>query len=61
MAYRKKRGTLNIGMRVEWGAALLAALYANTNSKKGGYKIHDFMLHEEETPINIEKAMETWR
>lgn len=58
--YRLKRGSLNIGMRVERGAALLATLYANARSKDGGYKIFDFMPHEEEPPISLEEAMNKW-
>jgi hypothetical protein len=59
LAYRKKRGSLHVGMRVEYGSALLATLYANSKSKRP-YKIWDFMQHDEEKPISIEQAMETW-
>lgn len=59
--YRNKRGSLNVGMRVERGAALLSTLYANSKSKHGGYKITDFMPHEEEPPIELEKARDEWR
>lgn len=59
--YRKKRGSLNIGMRVERGAALLATLFANSKSKNGGYRLYDFMPHEEEPPIPLEQAMESWQ
>lgn len=58
--YRAKRGSLNLGMRVERGAALLATLYANAHSKQGGYKLFDFMPHEEEPPVSLETAMEKW-
>lgn len=58
--YRAKRGSLNLGMRVERGAALLATLYANAHSKQGGYKIFDFMPHEEEPPVSLEQAMGAW-
>jgi hypothetical protein len=58
--YRQLRGSLNIGMRVERGSALLAAIYANSKSKNGGYKIFDFMAHEEEPVPTLEEAMETW-
>jgi len=61
VAYRKKRGTLNPGMRIERGAALLATLFANSKSKNGGFKIYDFMLHEDEPPATLENAMETWK
>lgn len=39
---------------------MLAALYANTNSSNGGYKIYDFMPHDSEQPLTLERAMETW-
>ncbi|NBA95504.1 hypothetical protein GUY40_11105 [Pseudomonas sp. R5(2019)] len=58
--YRALRGSLNVGMRVERGSALLATLYANTHSKDGGYKIYDFMPHEVEAPISLDQAMESW-
>lgn len=48
-------------MRVERGAALLAALFANSKSKNGGYKIFDFMPHEDEPPIQLDQAMENWQ
>ena len=59
-AYIELRGSLNVGMRVEHGFGLLAALYANRNTKHGGYKLWDFMDHEDEPPITIAEAMEKW-
>lgn len=62
--YRAARGSLNLGLRIERGAALLATLYANAHSKRGGYKIADFMPHEisaPEQPITIADAMREWR
>ena len=59
--YRRKRGSLNLGRRVEHGSALLATLYSNSKSKNGGHKIHDFMPHEDEPAVSLEKAMETWQ
>lgn len=62
--YRSTRGSLNLGLRIERGAALLATLFANANSKRGGYKLSDFMPHEitqPEQPITIEEAMKEWR
>ncbi|MCY1314556.1 hypothetical protein D9M70_652190 [compost metagenome] len=58
--YRAKRGSLHVGMRVERGSALLAALYANTHTKNGGFKLYDFMPHEVEPAPTLEQAMETW-
>ncbi|MHC5351694.1 phage tail assembly protein T [Metapseudomonas furukawaii] len=58
--YRAKRGSLHFGMRIERGSALLATLYANANSKQGGFRLYDFMPHEEEPPLTLERAMEKW-
>jgi hypothetical protein len=58
-AYRRKRGSLHFGMRVEHAAATLASLYGNT--KGGKFKIYDFMPHEDEPPVSLEAAMEAWR
>ncbi len=60
LKYRALRGSLNIGMRVERGVALLATLYANSHFKDGGYKIYDFMPHDSEPPVSLEQAMESW-
>lgn len=57
--YRAKRGSFNLGMRVERGSALLATLYANARSKTP-YKIYDFMPHESEPAISLDDAMKTW-
>lgn len=59
--YRQKRGSFNIGMRVERGAALLAALFANSKTKNGNYKTYDFAPHDEEPPVPLEHAMENWK
>ena len=58
--YRKLRGSLNVGMRVERSAALLATLYANFQTKNGGYQIYDFMQHDAEKPPSLEQAIESW-
>ena len=58
--YRRKRGSLHLGMRVERGAALLATLYANAHSKNGGHRLHDFMPHEDEPPLSLDQALSTW-
>lgn len=58
--YRAKRGSLNVGMRIEYGTAMLASLYANTNTQHGGYTVLDFMLHESERPETLDEAMKTW-
>lgn len=48
-------------MRVERGAALLAALFANSKSKNQSWKIYDFMPHDEEPPIPLDEAVENWK
>ena len=60
MKYRQLRGSLNIGMRVERGAALLAALYSNSKTKDGGYLVNDFMPHNQRPILSLEEAMEEW-
>jgi len=54
VAYRRKRGSLHTGMRVERTGALLATLFANAHSKEGGYKIYDFMPHDEEPELTLD-------
>lgn len=60
LKYRQKRGSLNLGLRVERGSALLASMYANIKSKDGWYKIHDFAPHHDQPEITLEEAMERW-
>ena len=48
------------GMRIERAAALLASLYANRNSKRGGFSLYDFMPHEEEPELSLDEAMNQW-
>lgn len=63
VAYRNKRGSLNVGMRVERGTAMLAMLYANRHRKEGAkpLTIYDFMPHMDPPPVTLEEAMATWR
>ena len=62
VAYRARRGSLNIGLRVDFGSAQLAAMYANANTKNGGYKPADFMPYQDhsEAEISMEEAMAKW-
>lgn len=55
-AYRQKRGSLNIGMRVERGAALLAALYANSKRSKEAetLHLHDFSPYSDQPEITLD-------
>lgn len=61
LKYRRKRGSLHTGMRVEHGTALLATLYANAHSKDGGHQLHDFAPYHDEPPMDLERAMERWQ
>jgi hypothetical protein len=47
-------------MRIEYGTAMLASLYANTHTKNGGFTVVDFMPHESERPVTLEEAMKSW-
>lgn len=42
-AYIRKRGSLNLGMRIEAGSALVALMVNNANG--GNAKMNDFMPH----------------
>lgn len=63
LAYRQKRGTLNWGMRIERGAALLASIYVNAHRSKGTPRqsIHAFMPNAGDVEISLDEAMNTWR
>ena len=58
--YRQKRGSFNLGMRVERGAAMLATLYANSHSKDTRFGIWEFAPHMDEPAVSLEQAMATW-
>lgn len=58
--YRAKRGSFNVGLRVEFAAALLAYLYCTSHSKTP-YKMHEFAPHMDEPPVTLDEAMKTWR
>jgi hypothetical protein len=65
-AFRQKRGTLNWGMRIERGFALLASMYTNAHRKKGTplVSIHEFMPHADdphERVMDLAEAQRTWR
>ncbi|WP_455769647.1 phage tail assembly protein T [Serratia ficaria] len=63
LKYRDKYGPLNLMMRTEWGAALVASVLANINRSKNSpsFDISDFAPHINEAPLSIEEAMENWR
>ena len=54
-AYARKRGTLHVGMRLEYGFALIAM---SINRALGGKAtLHDFMPHVEQEPAGIADVM----
>ena len=60
--YCDKYGPINIMMRAEWGAALVASVLANINKSTNTppYKISDFAPHINESAVSLEDAMKTW-
>lgn len=60
--YRNKYGPLNVMMRTEWGASLVASVLANINKSKNSppFKISDFAPHINEVSVSLEEAMKTW-
>lgn len=53
--YRRKRGSLNTGTRMEWGFALLATILVQANGGKAG--IEDFMPHADERVGGVDDVM----
>ncbi|AMA18820.1 phage tail protein [Klebsiella pneumoniae] len=60
--YRNKYGQLNVMMRTEWGASLVASVLANINKVKNAppFKLSDFAPHINEEPLSLEEAMKSW-
>ncbi len=60
--YRNKYGPLNVMMRTEWGASLVASVLANINKSKNSppFKISDFAPHINEVSVSLEDAMKNW-
>jgi len=56
VVYRKKRGSLHFGMRIEKSSALLAQIIANRYRGKDDppFSLYDFTPHEEEPELTIE-------
>ena len=54
--YRRKRGSLNVGMRIEHAAALIAHIMANRYRKQGTepFKMSDFAPHIDEPELTGE-------
>lgn len=63
VVYRQKRGSLNAGLRIEAGTAMLASLTANLNRKKDSraFSFYDFAPHHDEPKVSLEQAMNTWK
>lgn len=60
--YRAKRGSLNLGLRIERGSALLAMLQANAHrdKKTPAYQIHEFAPYHDEPAVTLDEAMSSW-
>lgn len=60
--YRAKRGSLNLGLRVERGSALLATMYANARRGKHdpAYELYDFAPYHDQPEATLEEAMASW-
>jgi len=63
MAYRRKRGTMNLGMRVEAGSAMIASLTANQARKKDSkaFSFYDFAPNHDQPEVSLEEAMKEWK
>lgn len=62
-AYRRKRGSLNVGLRVDRSAALLASLFANVHYKRRDgeqFTLADFLPYMDRPGIDLETAMSQW-
>jgi len=60
--FRRKRGSLHTGMRIETAIAQLQAFYANCRSGKNASRIYteDFAPHMDERPIELADALLSW-
>lgn len=61
--YRRKRGSLNQGMRIERAGALVATVLANIHrdSKKQPVSFYNFAPHHDEPQLSLEQAMTEWK
>jgi hypothetical protein len=59
--YRAKRGSLHLGLRVERGTAMLAALYANAHRKEHtpAYQLHDFAPYHDQPELTLDD-LKSW-
>ncbi|WP_425049197.1 phage tail assembly protein T [Pseudomonas juntendi] len=63
--FRKRRGSLHMGMRVERSTALLAMILANQardpKKRPEPYTVEDFAPHDQDDkPISLEDAIASW-
>lgn len=60
--YRRKRGSLNQGLRIERGTALLATLYANVHrgQHSPSYELYDFAPYHDQPEATLEEAIASW-
>lgn len=63
VTYRRRRGSLNPGMRTEHGAAMVATILSNVNRQKDSPPVsfYNFASHHDEPVISMEEAMEMWK
>jgi hypothetical protein len=57
-SYVAKRGSLNLGLRLENGIALIATLIKRAQGIDT--EISEFMPHFDAQPISLEQAMQQW-
>ncbi|WKT59104.1 hypothetical protein Q2E61_09205 [Microbulbifer thermotolerans] len=57
-AYRRKRGSLHWGMRIERSIALLAKIYVDAHRRKGAppVSLYEFTPHDDEPELTFEQA-----
>ncbi len=62
LAYRQKRGSFHMGMRMERAGALIASFLANQVRDKNSPPVsfYDFAPYHDEPVISMEQAMENW-
>jgi hypothetical protein len=60
--YRKKRGSLNVGIRIEHDLAIIASMFANRYREKGSmpYKVYDFAPHIDEPELTTNDLL-NWK
>ncbi|CAO3303883.1 MULTISPECIES: hypothetical protein [unclassified Pseudomonas] len=65
MRFRRRRGSLHLGMRIERSVAVLAALTANLHrdpqKRPSPYTVADFAPHDhDDREITLVEAMSSW-